>query len=67
MKTQKEKIKNHLQQIGSITSFAAFTQYSITRLSSIILKLRIEGCKITTVLKPTRNGLSHYADYILEK
>lgn len=39
-KTQQEEVIRHLEDTKSITSFQAFTEYGITRLSAIIYNLR---------------------------
>lgn len=41
--TQKEKILNHLNRYGKITSWEAIQRYRITRLSEYIRELRVEG------------------------
>lgn len=38
--TQREKIERHLNDYGNITSWEAFTNYGITRLSAIIYILK---------------------------
>lgn len=56
--TQNEKILQHLQTRGDITSMQAFEQYGITRLSARIFDLRCEGYNIKSdnVKVPTRTG-----------
>jgi len=41
-KTQLQKVKDHLELYGSITTMCAFNRYGITRLSEHIRKLRNE-------------------------
>lgn len=38
--TQTELILRHLKEYRSITSFEAFTEYGVTRLSAVIFELR---------------------------
>jgi hypothetical protein len=43
-----------------VNSVMAFERYHITRLSSIIKRLRDKGCQIVTTLEHG-NGLAHYS------
>ena len=43
MKTQKERILEHLKRYGSITTFQSFMMYGDTRLSDKIYKLKKDG------------------------
>ena len=66
-KTQYQIIKEHLLHFGNITSYGAIKMYKITRVGAIIPLLRKrEGMKINSILKPTNDGISHYAVYTLE-
>ena len=68
MKTQKEKIKEHLLDHGKITSMQAFRKYHITRLSARIYDLRQDGMNIDNrhISKKKRNGERvNYDEYIL--
>ena len=38
--SQVDMVMRHIDDHGSITSFKAFTEYGITRLSDVILKIR---------------------------
>ena len=63
-----EKVLNHLQKYGSITSLEAIDLYGATRLSAIIYCLRNRGMKIETIDLPfiDRFGSkSRYGKYIL--
>lgn len=65
--SQKEMILKHLKE-SSITSFEAFMDYGITRLSSIIHVLRGEGYTIISIPKKHTNrfgGKVTYAEYKL--
>lgn len=53
--TKKEKVKRHLLEHGSITSWEAIMKYNATRLSDIIFRLRKEGYDIETVYKSRIN------------
>lgn len=68
-KTNKtEKVLEHLQTYGCITSLEAIELYGATRLSDIIFRLRNKGLNILTVDMPfvDRFGTkSIYGKYIL--
>ena len=53
--TKKEKVKCHLLEHGSITSWEAITKYNATRLSDIIFCLRKDGYDIETVYITKKN------------
>lgn len=53
--TKKEKVKRHLLEHGTITSWEAIMKYNATRLSDIIFCLRKEGYDIETVYKTKKN------------
>lgn len=46
VKSQKDIVMWHLERYGSITSMKAFEEYGITRLSSIILRIKRDGYRI---------------------
>lgn len=65
-----QKVLEHLQQKGTITSLEAIEQYGATRLSAIIFNLRKRGYNIQTVDVPfvDKFGTSSvYGKYILSK
>ena len=63
--TQINIVRKHLKKGKSITSLQAFKMANpITRLSSIIHRLRGEGMKIKTIKMKGKNG-STYAKYKL--
>lgn len=70
-KTNKtEKVLEHLETYGTITSLEAIELYGATRLSDIIYRLRNRGFKIDTVDLPftDRYGTkSTYGKYVLNK
>ena len=70
-KTNKtEKVLNHLQEYGCITSLEAIHLYGATRLSDIIFRLRNRGYKIDTINFPFTDRFgdkSHYGKYILNE
>lgn len=70
-KTNKtEKVLQHLEKYGHITSLEAIEKYGATRLSAIIFTLRKRGYDIDTVDLPfiDRFGTkSHYGKYILNQ
>lgn len=70
MKTQKEKILDHIKQYGKITSYEAFVKYHITRLSARIYDLRHDGYPIVSkmVTKKDKDGsYVNYDEYSLEE
>lgn len=67
--TQREKVLEHLEKYGSITSMEAIALYGATRLSDIIYRLRNSGYTIITENKTTLNrfgNVTNYAKYILK-
>lgn len=70
-KTQKAEIIRHIREEGSVTSWEAFMEYGITRLSAIIYVLRHdEGMSIdtSTVTKRNRYGnIVNFAKYTLNE
>ncbi len=63
--TQQQKVLEHLQQNGSITSWEAIMKFHATRLSGIIFNLRKQGYPITSTMET--NGDKHYARYTLQE
>lgn len=62
--TQEKIILEHLKRRGRITSYEAFLEYRITRLSGRIFELRAKGYDIATTME-SKNG-KHYAVYTLK-
>jgi len=60
--TQKEKVLNHLKNIGNLTQLEATLEYRILRLGAIINVLRKEGYEIRT---NTPEDKGNYAIYEL--
>jgi len=52
---QTEKVKEHLDRYGSITTLEAFNDYGITRLSARIHELRTDGYPIDREFKNVKN------------
>lgn len=67
--TQIECVRAYLENNGSLTSLEAFKRWHITRLSSIIYRLRKRGYNISTIMKTSDEGgySSTYAIYKLIK
>lgn len=66
--SQKELVKNHLLNHGSITSWEAIQKYGITRISAVIFKLREEGFKIESVPMEDKNRygeITHFVKYTM--
>lgn len=65
-----EKVLEHLQKYGSITSLEAIELYGVTRLAAIIFGFRKNNYNIETIDMPfvDRFGTkSHYGKYVLIK
>ena len=65
--TQHTQVLAHLKKHGSITSMEAFSDYHITRLSSIIYNLRKRDYEIHTFMIDGKSALGascKYAKYI---
>lgn len=69
-RTQEATVKNHLDTYGKISTWDAFQEYGITRLSAVIFNLKRNGLDITTDYKSTTTRLGNktqYAEYKLVK
>lgn len=53
--TQKEMVLRHMREMGSISSFEAFSEYGITRLAARIHDLREDGYNINSSVHDARN------------
>lgn len=63
--TQLEVVTDHLQKLGSITSWDAIVRYRITRLSEYIRQLRSMGYPIISEWE--RNNDKQFVRYHLER
>ena len=63
-KTKTEKVRNHLRQVGQISSWDAFMKFRATRLSAIIYCLRKQGWVITNEKKKYK---TKEVSYIISK
>ena len=62
--TQYDMVLNHLKQSGNISSWEAFEQYGITRLSAYIHTLRHkDGIAITTERHRGKNRFGEAANF----
>lgn len=70
-KSQKAEVIRHIREVGFITSWDAFMEYGITRLSAIIFVLRHDenmGIDTSTVTKRNRYGNTvNFAKYSLNE
>lgn len=67
--TQEQMVEQHLKDYGSITTWEAFTDYGITRLSAKIYNLRKSGLNIKSDFITTKNRYGSsvtFAKYVLE-
>lgn len=65
--TKTQKVLEHLQKYGTITSLDAIKLYSATRLAAIIFQLRKKGYDIETEIEDSVDKYEnncHYAKYI---
>lgn len=53
--TQKDAVLKYIEEVGSISSFDAFREFGITRLSAVIYDLRKLGYDVVTETKETTN------------
>lgn len=70
MKTQKQRILEHLEKYGSITTFQSFMMYGDTRLSDKIYQLKKDGYKFEEEVQNGQNRFGNpvrYKKYILVK
>lgn len=67
--TQKDRVLQHLQEHGSITSWQAIMEYGATRLADIVFKLRQEGYDIESECEKGTNRFGdkiHWTKYKLK-
>lgn len=67
--TQKEKVMQYMKDFGKITTFEAFTDLGITRLSARIFDISSKGVKIGRKTKCAKNRYGepvHYMEYWIE-
>lgn len=68
--TQEKMVAQHLRECGCITSWEAFEDYGVTRLSAIIYNLRKVGWNITSenlTIKNRYGNTTTVAKYVLEE
>jgi hypothetical protein len=65
MKSKHKQIEEYLQRVGYITSWQAITLFGLTRLASVISRLRMDGYRISTEIKE-ENG-SRFALYRMHR
>lgn len=62
--TQKDDILQELKTYNCITTWTAFQEYGITRLSAIIYNLRHEGYPIVSIPKKFKSRHGRYSRYV---
>lgn len=70
MTSQKLMVKDHLEKYGTITSVIAYKRYGITRLASIIKRLRNKGYEIDSIWRTEINRFGtkcRFVEYQLMK
>jgi hypothetical protein len=61
--TQPNRVLKHMRLYGKISSWDAFQEYGITRLSAIIYKLKKEGFTIESENKVGKTRLGNTCNY----
>lgn len=61
--SQKKRVLYYMQQFGSITSFEAFSDLGITRLSARIFELRDDGYEIESTDEKSKNRFGETIRY----
>ena len=67
--TQKDQVLDYMKRFGSITSWQAFQDLGITRLSAVVFNRRADGHNIKGETKKTKTRLgvvTSYSEYRLE-
>ena len=65
--TQTERIKQHIDKYGSITSREAFLLYGCTRLSARMYDLKQEGYRFTTDFEVGKNKYGEKVSWVRYK
>lgn len=65
VKSQKDMVLWHLKTFKTLTSYQAFKEYGITRLSAIIFNIRKEGFDITSQKESTINRFNRSVDFAI--
>jgi len=63
VKNQTDMVLWHLKSFEHLTSFQAFKEYGITRLSAIIFTIRKDGYNITTKKESTTNRFNRNVEF----
>ena len=63
---QKQTIRKHLEQYGTLTGAKAFTKYNVYRLSEYIRRLRADGMEISTIMETDKNTGKEYGVYVYQ-
>lgn len=53
--TRKDRVLKYMRDFGSITSWEAFRELGVTRLSAVIFDLKKDGYEIASKSESTRN------------
>ena len=64
-KTQKDRVLDHLEEHGTITSWEAIQNYGITRLSEYIRQLRLDGYMIASNWTENINRYGDKVRYVI--
>tara|TARA_Y100001978_G_C23304211_1_gene250803 strand:+ start:169 stop:465 length:297 start_codon:yes stop_codon:yes gene_type:complete len=65
VKTQKDMVLWHLKSFKTLTSYQAFKEYGITRLSAIIFNIRKEGYSIVSNTESIKNRFNRTVDFAI--
>ena len=65
VKNQKDMVLWHLKSFKTLTSYQAFKEYGITRLSAIIFNIRKQGYDISTQTESIKNRFNRTVDFAI--
>lgn len=65
--TQERAVLKYMQEFGSITSFEAFQELGITRISARIFELRDKGHEIISIPMKTKNRYGNTVNFVKYK
>lgn len=63
MATQYERVLDYMQEFGSITSFEAFKDLGVTRLSAVIFDMKKDGVEIYGKMETCKNRYGDAVSY----
>lgn len=67
---QKERVLQYMERFGSISTYEAFTDLGVTRLSAVVFNLKADGMEIETKTEYATNRFGekvHFSRYSLKE